>query len=128
MASSVSVPRDHAKPMRFRWFEASAEHEENGSLEWSEIIPDQNENLYELDRDYNDAADVGSGEPEGEVSRGSDSGSLSNALEIEALGKSDDGRRFACSASEGLSLWSQKSQPFVLKPECEYCACGCVCM
>ena len=106
--------------MRFRWFEASnSDHGQNGALEWSEIVPGHKQIFFDLDGDDDDVADGGSGEPEPEVSMGGDSGFLSNTHEIMSLSKRDEGRRFACSASQGLGLWSQKSEPFVLRPECE---------
>ena len=142
-ASSVTAPRDHGQPMRFRWFEAAAAASANrakdggeqpGTFEWSEIIsPGLGDTSYDLDQGYygnnedddvEDAAGSGGAEPEvatrGGRGGGSGSGSLSDTLEVaESLDRSDEGRRFACSASEGLGLWSRNSQAFVLRPECE---------
>ncbi|XP_076438601.1 uncharacterized protein LOC143277608 isoform X2 [Babylonia areolata] len=122
-ASSTSKPRDHQLPMMYRWFEAG---NGNGNpTEWTEVILPTKENISSrvFHRDVvGDAGDVeGSGEadPDVVVNKGGHSGggSLSDLLMVTALSRSDEGRRFSCSASEGRDMWSSRSSPFVLRPE-----------
>ncbi|KAK7105688.1 cell adhesion molecule 4-like isoform X2 [Littorina saxatilis] len=119
-ASSLSLPRDHNQPMRYRWFEALPNHGRNSSFLWRELMPKEKERSIDLDDpSLGNGNDSGSGEtePEPEAMTGGDFGSLNNVVELASLDRSDDGRVFACSTSEGLDLWSTKSLPFVLRPE-----------
>lgn len=124
---SMTSPRDHSLPMRFRWFEAE---EKDG--EWRELSPD-NVTLEEgVTPAFNELtlADSGLGEysttdePEMETGSGyvepPQTGGpywLEGALPVGMVARDDEGRKFACRASEGLDLWSDISSPYTLVPQ-----------
>lgn len=105
--TSVTSPRDHELPMTYRWFERDTK---TGA--WRDFparaAGDQEQNYTAMQKQ--NMFDTGSGEV-------NLSDWPSGVLTLETIGRKDEGRKFACQASEGLGLWSAMSAPYTLEPE-----------
>lgn len=108
-ASSASKPRDQHRPMVFRWFDSA----DGDGRAVSEIIPADHLNASSAETLERQPEALG---PAVAVDKRSAAGInfTSQTIILQFTRKSDEGRQFACSASEGLGLWSEWSDRYTV--------------
>ncbi|PVD27243.1 hypothetical protein C0Q70_12398 [Pomacea canaliculata] len=108
-ASSASKPRDQHRPMVFRWFDSA----DGDGRAVSEIIPA--DHLNASSAETSEPKPVALGPADGVDEHSASRINLtSQTITLQFTRKSDEGRQFACSASEGLGLWSEWSDRYTV--------------